>query len=285
MKIVIWILISFCFAPTQFVIAKENITWSLFDSPPSIILDGPYKGQGNVDLLIKLYQSQLLNFSHQNLVMNFKRFFKYVDTKEKTVCAIGAGKNPKRMKILYYSHPTTIELGKSLVIRKEAASKFITQSQNEASIEHILAKTQLTGTLVAGRSYAPAVDKIIEKYVTNNRIKIKSIKEKQLIKLLLRSRIDFFLHTPSVVNYLAKAQGQENNILTLAIKEAPSYTLGYTVCNKTETGKKVIQDINALLQQKRSSPEYLSILEKWQNPNSLKQIRMIYREDFIHKLD
>jgi uncharacterized protein (TIGR02285 family) len=265
--------------------AKEVVAWSLFDSPPSIIIDGEYKGQGNVDLLINFYQSQLLTYSHENLVMNFKRFFKYVDSKSRTVCAIGAGKNPKRMKVLYYSHPTTIELGKSLVIRKEAVGKFKKENQSKVSIEHILAKTNLTGILVAGRSYAPAVNKIIEKHVSNNRIQIKSIKEKQLIKRLMRSRIDFFLHTPSVVNYLAKEQGQENDILTLPISEAPSYTLGYTVCNKTDTGKRVIQNINSLLQQKRSSPEYLSILEKWQNENSLKQIQTIYREDFIFRLD
>jgi uncharacterized protein (TIGR02285 family) len=265
--------------------AKETVSWSLFDSPPSIILDGQYKGQGNVDLLIDFYQSQLLTFSHENVVMNFKRFFKYVGSKNKTVCAIGAGKNPKRIRILYYSHPTTIELGKSLIIRKDAVSKFKNEQQNEVSIKHILEKTQLKGVLVAGRSYAPAVEKIIDEQVANNRIKIKSIKEKQLIQQLLRSRIDFFLHTPSVVNYLTKAQGREKDILTLPIKEAPLYTLGYTVCNKTDTGKRVIQNINALLQQKRSSPEYLSILEKWQNENSLKQIQTIYREEFIHKLD
>lgn len=44
MKIVFWILIAICFARTQLVMAKEVIYWSLFDSPPSIILDGQYKG-------------------------------------------------------------------------------------------------------------------------------------------------------------------------------------------------------------------------------------------------
>lgn len=285
MKIVIWILISLCFARIQITVAKERVYWSLFDSPPSIILDGAYKGQGNVDLLIDFYQSRLLTFSHKNVVMNFKRFFKYTETKSKTVCAIGAGKNPKRMKILYYSHPTTIELGKSIVIRKEDINKFKTKYQSAVSIAEVFSQTDLKGILVAGRSYAPAVNKIIEQNVSANRIPIKSIKEKQLIKLLLRSRIDFFLHTPSVVNYLAKEQGQEKAILTLAIQEAPSYTLGYTVCNKTPLGKKVIQHINALLVQERSNPKFWSMLEKWQNESSLKQIQKIYREDFIHNLD
>mgnify|MGYP000123056442 CR=1 FL=1 len=279
--LVLYILCSFCGKCSA--LSKNEVIWPLFDSPPSIILEGTNQGQGNVDLIMQFIQNTLRDYSHVNMVMNYERFFKFAQSNTITVCAIGVDKTPDRLKFLYYSVPTTIELAPAMIVRKDELKNFI--AQQEVSLKETLNNTQLKGVFVAGNTYTSEADILIDTYKNKAHINIKNYRKAQLLELLMRKRIDYFLHPPSAINYLTMQLGKERIFASLVVKEIPSHTLGYTVCNKTLTGKRVIEEVSMLLRRKRSSLEYLDMLGKWQDKNSLQQILKIYHDDFLNQMN
>ena len=260
---------------------EDAVIWPHFDSPPHIILDGDYQGQGSTDSIIRFYQKNLPQYTHVDTEMNFKRFFQYVEDRTKTVCAIGADKTPERLELLYYAPPTTIELAVTVVIKKSRWDDF--GNTHTVSLEKVLQDPDSDGMFIRGRSYTAEADALLEKYGDDPHVQIKPITEDRMFKMLLAERIDYIVLAPSVANYLAEQSNAK--VVSMEIEEIQPYTLGYTVCNKTETGKKIIQNISDILHQQRANPEYLAMLTKWQDDNSRQRIKKIYTEDLLERME
>lgn len=68
----------------------------------------------------------------------------------------------------------------------------------------------------------------------------------------------------------------DEDIVNIAIKENMKYALAYAMCLKTDWGKKMIQEINAVFRKQRSTKEYRECHERWLDVNSLPGFRKAY---------
>jgi uncharacterized protein (TIGR02285 family) len=74
MRYLILIFAMIVFIQGNNLFAEETINWHKSVSPPSFILEGPMKGKGSKDLLVKFYQERMPNYQHQNKLSNLTRF-------------------------------------------------------------------------------------------------------------------------------------------------------------------------------------------------------------------
>ena len=103
--------------------AKDTITWLTFNYPPMQITKGEQKGTGIADMAIDFLQKRLVEYNHENIEVNLKRF-SYTMKKEEKVCAIGIIKTVQREDYLYFSIPALIRPGLAIVIKKDSARIF-----------------------------------------------------------------------------------------------------------------------------------------------------------------
>lgn len=55
--------------------AKDTLNWQKVNWPPYQILQGEDAGKGKFDVYIKLFQEQLPQYNHQNIELNWSRFW------------------------------------------------------------------------------------------------------------------------------------------------------------------------------------------------------------------
>lgn len=73
----------------------DEIIWLKTNLPPYMILTGSKKDCGLIDKAMKLYQQNLPGYKHNNLEMNWSRFWHDIKNKEK-ICNVMALKTKER---------------------------------------------------------------------------------------------------------------------------------------------------------------------------------------------
>ena len=67
--------------------AKDLLTWQVVHWPPFQMLEGLDKGQGRFDALLELYKTNLPQYEHKTIAINWARFFNEIKKGEK-ICSI-----------------------------------------------------------------------------------------------------------------------------------------------------------------------------------------------------
>lgn len=105
-----------------------------------------------------------------------------------------------------------------------------------------------------------------------------------LFKMLIAGRIDALPGLPEEAMYLAETLGFKDQIMTLNITENQndhSASLTYVACSKTPWGQKTIDAINTVLLKERPTQEYRAAYERWLDPSSIDNYRVLYDDVFL----
>jgi len=260
------------FLPSS-VFSKDTITWYYPDFPPSIIYEGPYKGQGLLGSIYTQIFPYLENYDNKTAVANFKRLIKNIEKKTQS-CAAAILWNQDRSKVVEYSVPYFLVHPVRLIINKKDFMKFVPyiQADGTYSLEAILKDEKLYLGYSNGRSYSKILDTVLTKLVSNKNsmLSTQSFIMGGLLKMLTRDRIDYTLGYAHEMNYLSKSLSLGNDFMTLTIYETNDYIPVYIGCPKNEWGRKIIDKLNPYLLKNRTSGLFYRAYLKWLDAEALK---------------
>ena len=196
--------------------------------------------------------------------------------KEEKVCTIGIIKTPQREEFLHYSIPALIRPGLSIVINKDRMSVF--GNPKKISLAKLIRNEDLKVGIVPKRSYTEAVDSILQRHKGQKNILVREGFDlaSGLLKMLSRGHIDYIIEYPSQVLYISRQIDRSDQFYTIALEEAPSYTVSHVVCPKNRWGKRVIERMDTILKQGRPTPQYRSCIERWVEERRRKEFREVY---------
>ncbi|CAN2046443.1 TIGR02285 family protein [Candidatus Magnetomoraceae bacterium gMMP-13] len=265
------------------IFAEDSVTWMEALVPPIYIHEGQNKGQGYEDVITKILQKNLTDYTHDKMLANIARMY-HEFKEEKKVCNTAFFKTPEREKFMYFSIPSTFTLPPAIIIKKTNVNLF--GNLKTVGLEDIL-KTKLKLGISRDRSYGKYIDAVLEKYKKQRNVFVHSGKDvfASLLNMLLKNRLDYILGLPEEVMYRAEKFGIQDKILTIALKENENVYdswLGHVACSKNEWGKKFIEKINNILIKQRPTQAYRGAYERWLDENSIENYRRLYDEIFLN---
>jgi len=265
------------FSPAVKAETKETIIWSRMDFVPFYILDGPFKNTGIADELLKFFQKHLTNYKHEQQIMTFSRLMNDVKNK-KLRCNPLLLKTAPREEIYYYSEPVSPIFTHVII-----TTRHVKRTTDGVSLQQLLEDSGGRFIIEKGRSYGGNLDPILRKNVQLGKIEEKTIAGHRALKLLLSGRIDYFMETEVGASYLLRSYAPDQQISVIPLLEDSMAQFGYTVCTRTNIGRKVIEDLNEVLRHQQVSEEYRSILEKWLDRENHARFRAFYDREILKK--
>ncbi len=236
---------------------KDTIQWRIVDWPPIYIVNGPYKGQGAGDELIKLFSGRMPEYHHEKVLMSNARF---VAEARKGAHILNATGLPAAH--LKTSIPSGIILPPQVIMRKDKL--LLLNDLSEISLDELLGDKRFKAGVTFGR-YGKLINPIIDRHkekdwVNNTPSYINTI------KMLFAERIDYTIEYPDVIQYFETIEGKKGRVNGIPIKEVMAfrpYFIGFVVCTDSQWGSRVLEKINRILKKERNTPHYRKIMLKW----------------------
>lgn len=253
--------------------AKDNITWAVTHFPPFQIRMGAHQGTGSFDGLLQTMTAQLTGFEHDIATMTVTR--RDEELREgKNICTPSIFKNPARERIWEFSKPALLHLDNRLVFLSENAKQFGT---GEIDIETLFKRKELTGGILAGRSYALAVDPVIAKYKDSPNLVIRSMPIEQFFEMLVNKNVDYLILFSHETQFLADKFNQPDaRFANRHITGIQPYIYTHVACTRNAWGKAVIRQVDAVLERELPTPEFRKFSERWYNPDDQARVRKFY---------
>ncbi|NQU14596.1 MAG: hypothetical protein HQ561_10625 [Desulfobacteraceae bacterium] len=261
------ILIGIFFLPFRALATCEDenvITWLVLDLPPLFLTKGPDKGKGLADRIQDMVADQLEAYRSVRRVANASRIGWELKG-DKCVCFAGEFYgNPDYLT----SIPTIAMLPHKLIVRKSDIDMY--GDAKSVSLDRLLGNKKLVFGTASDRLYGPELDAVLKKHEGAKNIYRRTSVDTLggLLGMMLKGRVDYLVEYPVAVNYAAKKAGVWDQLAILAIEEnsdAPPIR-GAIRCTDTEWGRKVIEEVNAILRKIRPSEGYRKIVKEWVVP-------------------
>lgn len=254
-------------------IEREKVTWAVTHFPPFQIRAGAHQGTGSFDGLLQTMTTQLTGFDHEvSQMMVTRRDEELRDGKN--ICTPSIFKNPAREKVWLFSKPALLHLDNRLVFLSKNAKKFGT---GQVDIETLFRRKDVTGGILAGRSYALAVDPVIAKYNGSPNLVIRSMPIEQYFEMLVNENVDYLIMFAHETKFLGdKFNLPESKFANLHIAGVQPYIYTHVACTKNAWGKTVIKQVDKLLARELATPEYRKFSERWYNADDQARVRRFY---------
>jgi len=256
--------------------SSERITWYINHSPPAYILTGQNKGQGYVDRILKLVIDKLPQYQHQIISATTARALHDMRS-GKQACDMTMFKTAERENSIEFSLSSLMSPSLHLIISKTQANTLKLKSNVE--LKELFDKYQLTAILMQKRSYTPKLDALFKRYphLVHQR---STISYDDYYDMFLKDRGDFLIDYPAIANYLLTDKASD--YVFLPINGLKKYELAYIGCSKTPFGKKVITEINTVLNDLKKSDVYQQAMSSWLTEKELNNdYYRFYKETFL----
>lgn len=274
------VLVLFLSVP-EHTLAKDSITWASPRYDPYVILDGPDKGTGISDEIVKLFQVNLSDYDHEQSTANVLRITEELKSGRK-FCVPQFIKTPEREAFVYFSSvPSTISPAPGIVLKNSLLKKL--GNDKKMSLAKLLDNERLVLGVIKGRSYGKKIDNLLKKYEGQKNIHARVAGDiyQGLLKMLLADRFDYIIGTPIETHYLSRKYNTIDEIAFVQIIEGDDYFMGYTACPKTPWGLEVIKKIDKILLKERPTEKYRSFFERWIPNETIGEYRRAYNKMFL----
>ena len=262
--------------------AADEITWLTMEFPPFFIHDGTDKGQGIADGVTHLLARHLKGHTHREELAEPATIMTRLKAGDH-VCTAAYIKTAERERVLEFSQPNLILPPNGVTTRRELVPRLTGGAPGPVSLAKLLEKRDLKMAVAVGRSYGPALDRLLERTRGSAHVYWRHGEDiyTSLFDMLMRGSIDYLVGYPYEARYVARLRGVEDQVVTLPLVEVPDYTLAHVVCPKTPWGRGVIAEVNRALAIERPRPEYRQAIERWLDPSMVKEFRRQYDAKFV----
>lgn len=259
--------------------AKETIIWALVDWPPYFITQGEFQGQGVGDRFTDYFISRLPGFEHDKKEMTLARVDKEAQL-GRTTCMTNRFYTEERAKHSYYTKPYSMSLSLKIILMEDTHRRI--RRPSELSVEVVNEGFMLNGALEFGRSYGADLDPLLEQYLSSPLLSERRTTSAQLLDMLQLKRLDYFIEYPLNFTYLTQTRSLDpGKFVNVEISESPAYVLSWVSCSKTELGRKVVEQLNSVIDAEKAKPEYLELVTHWLPEPDAQKLERYYREEIL----
>lgn len=197
---------------------------------------------------------------------------------EKRGCCASLYKTAERETYTIFSIPVVIVLPNGIIIRKEDQSLFspYMTADEKLKLTELIEDEYLMLGVAKGRKYSGGIDEILAANPNTTNILERTGNDvfKGLLDMLLKDRIEYILGFPVEAQYMAQKVGRGDEILFYPVAEtAVEFTVGHVGCPDTEWGRTIIKEVNKILLNNRTTPEFLGYYENWLDEKTAKSYR------------
>ena len=228
---------------------KETLIWLLRDLPPTMIFEGPKKGQGIIDQMLPLLIAGMPQYEHTLMRVNRARGMQMLHEPSFT-CDPSLVWTKEREQWIAFSIPAFRAVSNGLVVRKEDRSvlePFL--SDGEVDLAALLANSRQKVGVVAERSYGQVLDTLLKQapagaltpHYGNDALG-------SLLQMQRLGRLQVVLGYWPEIRYLARQENiSDDELAFYPIKGTGKYLSGHIGCSNTAQGRQAISEINRLL--------------------------------------
>lgn len=250
--------------------ADTEITWYATDFPPLYIINGPQRGEGYYDLVLKRHLIPGLGgYKHRYVDdLPIQRVQMMLDT-DAASCQVGLFKTPERERKWAVSEAFLAPIPPGAFMRSSdsaAIAGYLTPD-GKLSLTKLLEGGKMTVGVRSGRSYGTAADTLLKGYDGKPNVFRLTTPDasKSLFQMVTASRLDVVLGYPYEAAYhLAQDNPSANKGLKFyLLSEQTDYVLVHVVCAKSPLGQEVIRKVNTVLNQPGMREAMLGHYETW----------------------
>ncbi|MCP3873334.1 MAG: transporter substrate-binding domain-containing protein [Desulfobacteraceae bacterium] len=265
-----------------FVISEtiaEEILWPYFHYPPLYNVEkGKISGYGvHVQ---KTLSNKMPGYDHKMIQTQPARLFEDLKNGEKYI-AYGPVKTPEREKYLYYSLPCRLVFTDRVVMKRDAAKKYLISSM--ISLQKLAKDKNLVMGHSKGASYGNKLDGILKDNKKSLIQEILTGEEGELrqLKMIQDGRIDWMIWDPLALKTFLNNLDMHKDFKIYEIYEKEyAFIYAHIVVPKTSWGKQMIRKINTILKIVIPADEFYLGLSKCV-PDELKPSFRKGYEEFI----
>ncbi|WP_161947506.1 TIGR02285 family protein [Trichlorobacter thiogenes] len=265
-----FLLVSTAVRPVQ---AKETLVWSVIDFPPFQILDGTYAASGSFDGELQTLIDNMPDFDHKITRMSFARR-KQEFLRGTNICTPGIFLAPAKELNLAISKPALTHLDNRIIFLKNKAALF--GRENPIVLEALFKRKDLVGGIMAGRSYAPNIDPVIQRYKDSPNLVIRTLTGDQLFQMMQNGDLDYLIMFSHEAAFQNIRMGLNDMPLNRSIAGTPPYLYTYVACTGNDWGRSVIKKVNTVLDRERAKKSYQQFSERWYPQEDRKKVRRYY---------
>ena len=261
--------------------ARDTLIWLLRDLPPTMIFEGPKKGQGIIDQMLPLLIAGMPQYDHVLMRVNRARGMQMLQEKSFT-CDPSLVWTKERAQWITFSLPAFRAVSNGLAVRqtdRAVLDEFV--SDGEVDLSALLASGRTKVGIVAERSYGQRIDALLKQA---SPAALTSHHGNEALGSLLQmqrlGRLQVVLGYWPEIRYLAnREQITDDQLAFLPIKGTDQYLSGHIGCSHTSQGKQAISEINQLLRalpRDRLDPLYADWLDPQMRSDYLKDTRVFF---------
>ncbi len=246
--------------------AAETITWLTPDFPPIFIRGQQFTGQGYGDQQIRLLTGLLPQYQHMIADASLPRLW-YQFEHEDGLCTLNALKTPERMRFVAFSVRSIWSSSNRLIIREADFDKFQKMLDSAGAIDLARLRDQgdFLGAYAVAHSYGSVIDSFIRDGGKNTKL-TPLVSEQHPFALLDKGRVDFIFGHTAELNYYKELSKTKESFRTIMAKGDFLHNDAYVACSAGPRGRKIIDDINSLLQRDEVMTQFIEPLRRWYTP-------------------
>ena len=228
---------------------KDTLIWLLRDLPPTMIFEGPKKGQGVIDQMLPLLIAGMPQYNHTLMRVNRARGMQMLHEASFT-CDPSLVWTKEREQWIAFSIPAFRAVSNGLVIRQEHRTllePFLIDS--EVDLAALLASGGKKVGVVAERSYGQLLDALLRQappgalthHHGNDALG-------SLLQMQRLGRLQVVLGYWPEIRYQAQQKNiSDEQLVFYPVKGTGPYLSGHIGCSNTAQGRQAISEINQLL--------------------------------------
>ncbi|KAF0814044.1 hypothetical protein IGB42_01724 [Andreprevotia sp. IGB-42] len=248
---------------------QREITWVLLNWPPVFILfDGQTPaapnelGSGMGEQQLRMMAERLPQYRHRYVRSDPQRAFGEM-RRGMSLCFYPALKTEDR-RTYSYALPAAITTPLQLVVREDQRAR-IAPGPAGVSLPALLARNDLKGYVQKGRSYAQAVDTILDAPASQaKRITLPRVGHLQ--QLIDSGQVDYTLEYPYVIEYENKVARFHNDLVSVPIAELEEPVVWHVACTRNNWGKNLMRDLDPVLRELATNADWREISGQWLDP-------------------
>ncbi len=248
-----------------------DITWYLFDYPPSYITKGPYEGQGYQDQILADIERSLPSFQIHRTATSVARVMANMEH-AKGACAGALAKTPERMTHMVFSDPILVSMPIGLVIRedtKQTLAPFL-DDKGQVMLPALVKAKGLSAGIVKGRVYGRALDNALAEEARSGNA-VRAGQGHLVFRMLARGRIGYTFGYPDEVGFyvrMLEREGVEAKFAMLPVAGHSSNSHSHIGCTKDAAGKAFIAAANRVIAEQNTHARWQSYYLDWVDPSA-----------------
>jgi len=242
----------------------ETAVWMLPAIAPAVMPDGPFAGQGALEIGLRALGDALPQFDWRYEFATPLRELREIERRD-GLCSLGFAKLPEREKVMLFNNRPMVTPGFGVILREDRAGEFRRFQDLTGAVDlDLLGEARdLSGGYVAGRPHFGTVKDFID--AKRGRL-IADSDTGRLFRQLKAGHLDYLFGLRDEVAYFAASLGEDAKFVSMPVIGADRFGKAYIACSAGPIGRRAMEAIDAYLADDAHWAAFMEPWRRWLSP-------------------